>query len=504
MNINFKKLYNLINPRLEIGGLAINDVYIRFVLIESSERAQNFSLPLEPGVVEGGKVKDSAKLSSALSRLHSQITKGKKRKVFVIAVIPDFNVYTEVFSLPLQARDNIEEAAQLNLRIISPLNLEEAYADWQLIGKDAQNGAIEMEIMAAFVHKKIIKDYEDALSQSGFETMAIEFSNMASARAMAQLGELSEDKNYLTLRLGGDGLFFSLIKKGALLFSRSVPWDSIYGEKRQVSMENFESIIIEETRKTISFYETHSNEPLEKLILTSSFGTDKLLSLISEKFSLKATKSVFRRFNNLSVNWQPALGAALRGLLPRAKDKIITLSSVDSEEKFVYYRFNEFINIWGEIIVVFLGVFLLFFSIFDIIINSNLEKLLAQEKNFSGRNYISVNLTRVNQLKEFSEDFNKKVDLLYTAYLEKSQWSALFNKLDQTAQDKVSLGKISIQSPDAPIFINGEALSEDYLFSFKNALSNDPRFSNISLPLSNIVSSPDKKIHFALSFNFKF
>ncbi len=503
-NFNFKKIYNFLSPRLEIGGLAINDAHLRFILIKNNERTETFSLPLEAGVIESGKVKDKIKLTAALSRLRSQITKGKKRNVFAVVAIPDFNVYTEVFSLPLQAMNNLEEAARLNLRMISPLNMEEAYADWQLISKSSDEGLAEMEVMAAFANKKIIGDYEESLSQAGFETMAIEFSNMASVRVLTQLGGLSDDKNYLALRLGGDGLFFSLVKKGALLFSRSLGWDSLYGERRQVSLEDFENIVIEETRKTISFYETHSNEPLDRLILTSSFEAERLIKLISEKFSLQASESVFGKFNDLSLGWQPALGAALRGLMPPAKDKLITLSSVDSKEKFIYYRFNEFITLWGETIIVFLAVFLMFFSVFDIVVNNNLEKLSAQDKNFSGKNYLAGNLARVNQLKEFSADFNKKVDLLYAAYAEKSQWSALFDKLSKAAEGKVSLGKISIQSSDVPIFINGEAPSEDNLFGFKDALANDPQFSNISLPLSNIVSSPDHTIHFTLSFNFKF
>src|SRR3989344_5290334 len=130
--MDFKNTFNnfsrLIFPASRIGGLEITDSIINFYDL-SSGSIPLASLRLPPGIVEDGKIKhgQEANFTEALKTIHSQITADSKKIINIILTLPSNDVYVQSFNVSKAAESNLVEAAELNLRMISPLPLEGAY-----------------------------------------------------------------------------------------------------------------------------------------------------------------------------------------------------------------------------------------------------------------------------------------------------------------------------------------------------------------------------------------
>ena len=143
--LNLKKY---LNPAPNIGGLEISDLTLRFAALENGRLRQGL-VQLPPGIISGGKILDRAKAIAALRALHTQIASLKKI-LHVVVLIPTNNVYTQAFAMPLVPEKNVRETALLNLQSISPIDINSAYYDFQLIGENKKG---QLEAIGSFVNR---------------------------------------------------------------------------------------------------------------------------------------------------------------------------------------------------------------------------------------------------------------------------------------------------------------------------------------------------------------
>ncbi len=495
----FKKFLNLINPEPNIGGLEISDAYLKYVSLKG-KKASFVSMKLPPKVIEDGRIKDKEQFYALLSRFHDQVGR-KGKKIYCVASISDGNVYTEIFSLPRFADGNLEEAANLNLRMISPIDFANAYADWQAVGEKLSNGASQMEIFAVFAPRQAVDEFEEIIKKAGFDPVAVEFPALALTRTLAELGEnFNKEKNYLLMRVGSNGLSFGLIKNNALYFLHFSSWSSAYGVERKVSLESFKKLVISEVQKILSFYETHWSGAIESLFLITPTLKEEIVKILRENFpKLEVKIPTLKQFDkNLDSDWFGAIGSALRGLMSRSKDIIISLASVGTEEKLKNYQIEQFIKNWRNIILAYLSAILIFFGGLDFIIMKNSAALDEKLNSIS----VQAELAKIVQFQKNAGDFNQKADLLYRAYGQKSKWSAFFTKILAGVDTDIVIKRIFISSATAPIFLVGESSSEQNIIKFKNILEAQPQFSNVNFQLSGI-GRVGGKISFSISFNVK-
>ena len=146
MNASLKKIAEsgkkLLWPKVNIAGLEIKEGSIRIAQLEDGKLKQS-SIVLEPGIIDSGKVTDKKRLTESLKALHSQFGKPNE-KIPVIALAPSINVYTQVFNLPFLSKESLKEAAELNLRSISPIDWNVSYADWQQVGEQKKEEMVEV------------------------------------------------------------------------------------------------------------------------------------------------------------------------------------------------------------------------------------------------------------------------------------------------------------------------------------------------------------------------
>ncbi len=507
--MSIKRIFNIINPQPRIGGLEISDSALRFVMVRENKLDVNF-LNLTTGIIGEGKIKDKNNFKVAIKKLHSQITRRRRKKIYVILSIPDVNVYTQVFNLPMAAVENLEEAAQLNLQMISPSDFSSVYSDWQKAGELKADGG-QLEILGTFTANKAVDEFVECLKEANFIVAAIEFPALSVSRLVSGLE--SSNKPILLLYITSGGLSFNLIRNRNLYFNHFVPWPA--SEERQISLSSIKELIIRETQRILNFSGTHwPDSQIGDLLLAAPALEEKISQIISENFSLSVQKinlppKLASPDNQWSVNnnqltsltseWFAALGSAVRGLIPRAKDIIISLASTGTEEEFRQHQLINFIKIWRNIILTSLSFILAAFIVVDGFIIKNADSLSRQVANLSNL----PELNEVNKLQEEAEGFNEKIELGLRAKGQIYAWSPFFEKIRELTGEDIVIERIFIQSRETPILFNGLAVDEEAIINFKNKLEQESQFQNIDLSLASITSAADGSLRFAIIFKLK-
>ncbi len=505
--MNIKRILNILNPRPAIGGLEINDSDLRFILIEGNKLV-SASISLPAGVIEEGRIKDKNSFKTALVNLHSQITPSKKKKIYAVVNIPDVNIYSQIFNLPFVASVNLEEAAYLNLQMISPMDFSTVYADWQKVGEVEIDGG-QLEILSAFIQRQIIDEFAECLKEANFVVVALEFFGLAISRLISGLRGLTNLS--LLLRINSSGLSFNLIKNYNLYFSHFVAWP--VGENRQISFSVLKDLIVRETQKVFNFSNTNWPGQLNNFLLVTSALEDKISQIIQENFSFAFQKLTLtpklvspkrewsitnNQLSSLSSDWFGALGSALRGLIPRSKDIIISLASTGTEEEFHQHQLISFVKIWRNIILTSLSFIIIAFVASEIFLIQNNKSLNSQLANLTNK----PEAQEISKLQEEAQKFNQLIEVALRAKTQTSNWLPLFEKIEKLAGKDITIERIFIQSATTPILLNGRATNEAVLINFKNDLEKDSQFQDINMPLS-INPLPSGLISFNITFGLK-
>ncbi|MDD5547769.1 MAG: pilus assembly protein PilM [Candidatus Pacebacteria bacterium] len=496
-NSVLKKLLKLINPQPVIGGLSISEFSVNYVVLSDGD-FKKASISLAPGIIEDGKLKNGAKFAEALEQIRRQVGISKADdKVCIIASIPPNHVYTQSFNLPpITSEKHIQEAAALNLQLISPIDIKTAYFDWEKVGDSKKEGE-RLEILGSFINKQVIEDYVSAFKQAGFRTVAVEFSSLSIARLIKEKGVgIDQNRPYVAMNLSTEGLNFLIVRNGKLYFHYFVPW--ISGQERQVSQEMFKNIIIQEVKKILTFYSSHWNDQVGDLILVSRGLQQEVIKILKEGFPTLNTQPLVleNHFAEMPAIWFAALGSALRGIIPRSKDFFISLMAIGTEERFLEEQILSFVKIWRNALLTTFCFLLLVFFFSD--------RLLATISSNLERDFSTITLHQDNKevidLQKKAQEFNQLISKALAAKSKSNKYSSFIESIWALAGDNITIQRFSFDSPAKALVIIATATSEEKAIVFKNNVADNKNFKDVLLPLSGITANSDGSVTFTLSF----
>ena len=487
--LNLKKY---LNPAPNIGGLEISDLTLRFAALENGRLRQGL-VQLPPGIISGGKILDRAKAIAALRALHTQIASLKKI-LHVVVLIPTNNVYTQAFAMPLVPEKNVRETALLNLQSISPIDINSAYYDFQLIGENKKG---QLEAIGSFVNRAEVDELTSALKESGFSAVAVEFPALAVARLVKNYGAgLKPDSPYLAIYLGSDGPDLMVIKNGHLYFNYFNSWAAFQQEigGRQITAADTQDFLARNVKQVMNFYTSRWGEPIQNVLIVDNPIAKEIIQNIQSNFGLAVQPFQIAKYGALSPLWYSVVGAMERGLIPRTKDTFISLTAVGVEQDYYRQLSIGFIRAWRNIIVGVVGFMLLALLVAD----SLLARAVVQgQRDLSGRALVS--LEEIQGLQNDVLKFNQAVDYAIASQAATSAWSGFFEKMRVLTGTQVSIRRIQVD-PALSGLVLGKAVSDSAVIVFKNALSKEPNFKDVSLPLSNIKVNEDGSVSFSLNF----
>ncbi len=477
-----------------IAGLEIKDAAARIAQFENGVIKKSAVL-LEPGIIEAGKVKDREKLAESLRKLHSQFS-GAKEKIPVIVIIPSANIYAQVFSVPSLSGQELQDAAQLSLASISPIDLDAAYADWQQLSAVPRDNRIEM--LGAFVSSPVVDEYVDVLEGAGFTPIAVEFPALALARTIRDFSAgVDIRKPQVVLNVSSDGIDFIALRHGNLYFDYFIPWKVIQEEGkagREILFSDFKETIVKEIKKVSAFYGSHWEGALDKIILVSQALNEEISNFIKENFHFEVVELKLTQFRDLPTSWFGVLGSAIRGKMPRSEDNLISLMKVGTEEKYFRGRIQVSVKSWGNVLVATLGFLALLFVLTDSFLYRISERMISQNLGASG-----AESAEIAELQEQARRFNQLLAKVSSAEEMSESQSPFFSEINLLAQRAVTLERILVNREAGTVLLSGQAGDEATALQFKNSLV-AAGYEDVSLPLSNIVPNPNQTVSFSLTF----
>lgn len=130
------------------------------------------------------------------------------------------------------------------------------------------------------------------------------------------------------------------------------------------------------------------------------------------------------------------------------------------------------------------GVIILFFSFLgalNYILDIQFE--LVSSQMISGRDQSKYN--RVKELEKSFVDANEHINEVLSIRRDQLHWYNVFSRLNQIVSKEIKISDVA--SKDLNLYLVGQANSRDDLIKFRDALSSNDCFSDVNLPLSNLV-----------------
>jgi len=498
----FKKLFiflgntlKKLSSRPKIGGLQITDSSIQYVLLlGNGNRPLIFSLNFPPGTVKAGKIQDKKMFRQVLNQLHDYITAGRSNEnIKIVVSLPSAVTYSKEFSIPNVGEERLEEAVKLNLQMISPISIENAYMSWQVIEETPD----AYEILGAFAEKQVVEDFRVPLEDAGFYPVVFEFPSIALSWTINKvMGPQKEPA--LIINVFGDGIDIFLLKNGFIHFDYFRSWQSIQGTNREIKKSYFEEVVVEEVRKVVSFTSNRFSETLKRVIVVAPGLEQDVKNMIERNFDLEVVPFV-AHFGQLGPAWYTVIGSALRGGWSGIRDNFISLGTEKTEDLFYRDQAISFILVWRNIFVGALIFLLIFLGGASLLLRAYPHAL---EGRISILN-IGHQQAEFEELKKQAEEFNVLVARTRDIKNNAGASSLFLEVLENIGKNNdVVLDRINLVSFDEEIKVNARAPDFDTVTRFKNSLLEDERFSLIQLPFSGVGSTEKGFISFGVGFIF--
>lgn len=504
MKINTKNLSQYLISKEYIGGIAINDQSVYFVIFAPNSDKKiltKIEAEIPEGAIVEGEIKNAELLKPILEGMRRSAELAKIKNLYVTLSLKSGLIYHKILDLPQMDPKELVGAIDLNIKMISPIKFDEAYSDWELMGTVTKGGAINYRVSAVFGKKTLIDPYLKILSETGFLPLAVEFNGLSVWRLFSSSDLIKkENQNNLIATISSDGLDFSVVKSSGLQFSYFQSWQNIIrispflsaeGRRGNLSQSDFLRIVTEETRKVINFYFNHFQESIADACVLSPIYAEEITKILEQQFSLSVNKLPDLGY---SPNYFIASGAGLRGLISRIDDVGVSLMEVGTEQEYRRRRIINFVGLWGNIInvtalvlaIVFIGVNL-FFGVMK-------KDFAAEADNLT----IQLNKEKFNELKEKVTEFNISLNNITQASQQVNDWSGFFKWWADNGKE-LGIQKFIINSPDSLISFRGWTNTEEKLLDFKSKLENSSNFSEVDVPLASVIKQRNG-VEFNLNF----
>ncbi|MDE2099737.1 MAG: hypothetical protein KGL39_20965 [Patescibacteria group bacterium] len=487
-----KKIENLLVPSPSIAGLVIDDYSLRYLELSAKQVGvpkNQALLRLPPGIVEQGKIKDRANLVAALKELRKQIrTDGDI--INVVLSISNIGVYMQSFEVPAFAHEDLKNAADLNLRMISPIDFDQAYSGWQRIGEGISDSG-KAKFLGAFIQKAVIDELAEVLSEANFGIATVEFSSLSLVRCLRDGGYLSLSDPQVVIQTSANGVNMMITESGSLYFNYFFPWAASTGG---LTGEAVVSAINLGLQQMINFYAGRGGTRIASAILITSQLGDKITQGINQNFPGLNLKSLTPAAANV------LLGAAERGLVRKEQDIEIDLSGPSGYELFREHKVVQFAVTWRNIVTAVLSFMLLLFIGASVFVD-RLAASTTPGASQANREIVSQSL---NNLVSQAQNFNGLVAANQQAKGLIANYSPLLSKIGQLASGlSIQIQRVSFQGVGQPGVISGTAPSQAATISFKDDLAGLSQLSALDLPFSSIVPTSDGQVSFTINFNLQ-
>jgi len=489
---NLKNWQKLLVPEFTISAICIEDRMVRVFCfdkrVDKITKTGKYALP--KGVIEEGVLKKPEQLKSFFNSLKNKLW-GKEKNAWIVLSLPSVNFFVNILNLPELDAQRFQEAIVFNTQMIAPLPMEEAYFDWEdwgLSDKDDQR-----EVFVTLGIKKQIDPYLEILKEVGFNVVAVEPLALSLTRFNYEF--IEKEKPTLIIDLRQEGVEFIITEGKKLIFFDFDSWHEIFGENipDKITTDLLKKHLGVEIPMLLNFYSLKRKRMIQQFIFLSFDNrlANVLIRWIQVQYQLTPIQVKLPSYlAKASRDWFGVIGSALRGLIPRNEDILVSLAPVGTERNYEQDHFLSIISLWGKIMITVSLVMVFLVGLLDNTFFQNIEeqyhqvvmksldqKTIDKESSLvQGSKEFNDLITKFTQIQQYEIDWKEKLGIIF----------------EEANSSSINVKRILVSAaPANNITIQGEASKKDLVVDFKDALDESGIFSDISLPLSALVETAE-------------
>ncbi len=272
---------NYLSLEPEAFGIDFSDLNMRVVKLKKKGKFFDLAswgevkVPL--GIIKDGEIQDEEKLIALIKKAVKDVRGEKIKTKYVVASLPETKAFLQVIKVPKMNEEELKTAIPFEVENYIPLLSDQTYLDYEIIYSTSQEKET-LDVLIGAMPKKIVDPYLSCLKGAGLIPKAIEVESQSIARDLIKNG-LSPFP-CLIIDFGKTTTSFIVFSGYSLRFTSSISVSSEdltekiatdlkidYKEAEEKKIKNglSESIsplileLIEETKKYINYYHTHSN-----------------------------------------------------------------------------------------------------------------------------------------------------------------------------------------------------------------------------------------------------
>lgn len=310
-------------------GLDFGNHSIKVVQVKDADRSPKLvsygSASTPRGVIRSENVEHQKDLAKAAKELVNSL--GIKTNKTVVA-LPESAIFTRLVTLPQMKNEEIESSVYWEAKQYIPVDISEVQLDWVEVGEMKVGDITQKRILIVAAPRTLVELYVKIVEIAGFEPIALETEAIANVRAMSNS---SKNAKAIILDFGANSTDLAVMSEGNLLFSQSLSTGSdaltkavmqeyafskeqaeeykrTYGiDETQLegrlanTLKPVTNLIVEEAKRAISFYRTHSAEeaPTQVFLVGDGARLPGLSTYMSRELGIGA--SVGNPWNNISL-----------------------------------------------------------------------------------------------------------------------------------------------------------------------------------------------------------
>lgn len=300
----------LLRPFQNAIGIDISDGVVRMVQLQ--KKGKGFALrsvsarPVPAGFIQEGEIRNHDGVISVLKDLLAQPTFKHPSSRAAIVCLPERKIFTKIIELPNVAPEQFTAALHDGLAQNIPLNLDEAYLDWQYVQlPDAK--AKTVRVVVAVAPQLLVEGYCSVLESIGIIPLVFEPESAALSRVA--LDPKAPNGSHLIIDLGATRTGVIITEGDVVAYSSTLPLSgnhltSMLQMKLGLAAEEAEEAkricgldprkgkgavrsilepelkpLIQKIMEVVSFYEEHVSEAMRVQDITLVGGGARLIGL---------------------------------------------------------------------------------------------------------------------------------------------------------------------------------------------------------------------------------
>ena len=201
-------------------GLDISNTSLRLIQLRHRFKTCQVQLyneiKLPPGIIDGGEIKNNQIFLDSLNKLIKTRHGHGRLSDEVVAVLPEEKTFIKFIEINTTDQAEIEIQLKEKLSQAVPLDISEAYFDWQILNQSD----CATSLLVGISPKKIIDSYVQILTQANLIPTVLEIEAAAIARTI--IDDKTDKATQIIIDIGANrtGLF---LYDGAIKFTISLP-----------------------------------------------------------------------------------------------------------------------------------------------------------------------------------------------------------------------------------------------------------------------------------------